>query len=256
MAHRPGVRGSGAGRGVCGRTAGWAAARTGSAGRFAVINDCHGRRDAPPSPRSHGTSAPPPLMRTLATAPPSARSQASSAQEAGSWSCPPWPLLGGLSMPVAIGISLLVIALQSVVGFAGHLGTAALDWPLTLIATGGPRGLQPRTRPPGALNRARDRTPPALQRHRAPSRRPHPRPSRRPRRAARHGRGQRPTGHTARRRRPRCVRTAARRSRLADRHRLIGEALRPCRSGTDTTSSTGTHRQRSNSTERKGTASP
>ncbi|MFC4951289.1 sulfite exporter TauE/SafE family protein [Pseudonocardia sp. GCM10023141] len=54
---------------------------------------------------------------------------------------PALALLGGLAMPAAIGTSLLVIALQSAAGFTGHLGsaalgTAALDWPLTLTVTG------------------------------------------------------------------------------------------------------------------------
>ncbi|MBN9101337.1 MULTISPECIES: sulfite exporter TauE/SafE family protein [unclassified Pseudonocardia] len=49
---------------------------------------------------------------------------------------PALALLGGLAMPAAIGTSLLVIALQSAAGFTGHLGAAALDWPLTLTVTG------------------------------------------------------------------------------------------------------------------------
>jgi hypothetical protein len=38
----------------------------------------------------------------------------------------------------AAACSLLVVALQSAAGFAGQLGTAALDWPLTLGVTGRP----------------------------------------------------------------------------------------------------------------------
>lgn len=49
---------------------------------------------------------------------------------------PALALLGELPMPATIGTSLLVIALQSAAGFAGHLDTTALDWPLTLIVTG------------------------------------------------------------------------------------------------------------------------
>lgn len=45
-------------------------------------------------------------------------------------------LLGGLSMPEAVGTSLLVIALQSAAGFFGHLGGVALDWPLAGAVTG------------------------------------------------------------------------------------------------------------------------
>lgn len=48
---------------------------------------------------------------------------------------PALALLGGLSMPLAIGTSLVVIALKSFAGFAGHLGHASVDWPLTLAVT-------------------------------------------------------------------------------------------------------------------------
>ncbi|MFJ9542491.1 sulfite exporter TauE/SafE family protein [Streptomyces sp. NPDC101225] len=41
---------------------------------------------------------------------------------------PALALLGGLRMPVAAGTSLLVIALQSFAGFAGHLSGAHIDW--------------------------------------------------------------------------------------------------------------------------------
>lgn len=44
-------------------------------------------------------------------------------------------LLGGLSMPTAVGTSLLVIAMKSFAGFAGHLEHVAIDWPVTLGVT-------------------------------------------------------------------------------------------------------------------------
>jgi uncharacterized membrane protein YfcA len=44
-------------------------------------------------------------------------------------------LLGGLAMPTAIGTSLLVIALQSLAGFAGHLTSTTVHWGLTLAVT-------------------------------------------------------------------------------------------------------------------------
>ncbi|MEU3255726.1 sulfite exporter TauE/SafE family protein [Streptomyces sp. NPDC006997] len=49
---------------------------------------------------------------------------------------PALALLGGLSMPVAIGTSLLVIAMKSAAGFAGYLSTVQIDWTLTLAVTG------------------------------------------------------------------------------------------------------------------------
>jgi len=45
-------------------------------------------------------------------------------------------LLGGLPMNVAVGTSLLVIALKSMAGFVGHAGGVTLDWPLVLAVTG------------------------------------------------------------------------------------------------------------------------
>ncbi|WP_207946786.1 sulfite exporter TauE/SafE family protein [Actinomadura sp. 7K507] len=45
-------------------------------------------------------------------------------------------LLGGLPMPVAVGTSLLVIAMKSFAGLAGHLAGIHIDWPLTLAVTG------------------------------------------------------------------------------------------------------------------------
>ena len=44
-------------------------------------------------------------------------------------------LRGRLSMALAIGTSLVVIALQSFAGFVGHLGHVAINWPLTLGVT-------------------------------------------------------------------------------------------------------------------------
>jgi uncharacterized membrane protein YfcA len=44
-------------------------------------------------------------------------------------------LLGGLPMPAAIGTSLLVIALQSFAGLAGHLSATTLDWGLAVAVT-------------------------------------------------------------------------------------------------------------------------
>jgi uncharacterized protein len=44
-------------------------------------------------------------------------------------------LLGGLPMQVAVGTSLVVIALKSFAGLAGHLGHVSIDWPMTLAVT-------------------------------------------------------------------------------------------------------------------------
>ncbi|MCW4466065.1 sulfite exporter TauE/SafE family protein [Glutamicibacter sp. MNS18] len=44
-------------------------------------------------------------------------------------------LLGGLSMPLAVGTSLLVISVKSFAGLAGYLWTTAIDWPLALSVT-------------------------------------------------------------------------------------------------------------------------
>lgn len=49
---------------------------------------------------------------------------------------PALALLGGLSMPVAVGTSLLVISMKSFAGLAGYLTTISLDWPLVLAVTG------------------------------------------------------------------------------------------------------------------------
>lgn len=45
-------------------------------------------------------------------------------------------LLGGMAAPEAVGTSLLVIALNSVAGLAGHLGSVHPGWTITLAATG------------------------------------------------------------------------------------------------------------------------
>jgi len=44
-------------------------------------------------------------------------------------------LVGGLAMPEAVGTSLLVIAVQSAAGLAGHLGGTPVPWPLALSVT-------------------------------------------------------------------------------------------------------------------------
>jgi uncharacterized membrane protein YfcA len=44
-------------------------------------------------------------------------------------------LLGGLSMPVAVGTSLVVIAMQSLAGLAGHLASEHIDWQLAATVT-------------------------------------------------------------------------------------------------------------------------
>lgn len=45
-------------------------------------------------------------------------------------------LLGGMSMPVAVGTSLLVIGMKSFAGLAGYLSSVTLDWGLILSVTG------------------------------------------------------------------------------------------------------------------------
>jgi uncharacterized membrane protein YfcA len=44
-------------------------------------------------------------------------------------------LLGGLSMPVAVGTSLLVIAMKSFAGLAGYLASVSIDWWLAAAVT-------------------------------------------------------------------------------------------------------------------------
>ena len=48
---------------------------------------------------------------------------------------PALTLLGGLSMPVAVGTSLLVIAMKSGAGLAGYLSSVQLDWDLAAMVT-------------------------------------------------------------------------------------------------------------------------
>ena len=48
---------------------------------------------------------------------------------------PALTLLGGLSMPVAVGTSLLVIAMKSGAGLAGYLSSVELDWGLAAMVT-------------------------------------------------------------------------------------------------------------------------
>lgn len=49
---------------------------------------------------------------------------------------PALALLGGLPMSVAVGTSLLVIAMKSFSGLAGHLSGVSIDWNLALMVTG------------------------------------------------------------------------------------------------------------------------
>ena len=44
-------------------------------------------------------------------------------------------LLGGLPMEIAVGTSLVVIAMKSFAGLAGHLGHVDVDWRITLAVT-------------------------------------------------------------------------------------------------------------------------
>jgi len=44
-------------------------------------------------------------------------------------------LLGRVPMERAVATSLLVISMNSFAGFAGHLGHADIDWPITLAVT-------------------------------------------------------------------------------------------------------------------------
>jgi len=48
---------------------------------------------------------------------------------------PTLTLFGGLTMPAAIGTSLLVIGLQSFAGFAGHIRHVNLDWSMVAVVT-------------------------------------------------------------------------------------------------------------------------
>lgn len=49
---------------------------------------------------------------------------------------PALALLGGLPMPVAVGTSLIVIAMKSFAGLGGYLSSVQIDWPLALAVTG------------------------------------------------------------------------------------------------------------------------
>ena len=48
---------------------------------------------------------------------------------------PALALLGGLPMPVAVGTSLVVIAMKSFAGFAGYLSSVAIDWKVAGMVT-------------------------------------------------------------------------------------------------------------------------
>ncbi|MGV0838373.1 sulfite exporter TauE/SafE family protein [Mycolicibacterium thermoresistibile] len=48
---------------------------------------------------------------------------------------PALALLGGLPMPVAVGTSLIVIAMKSFAGLAGYLSSTAIDWTVALWVT-------------------------------------------------------------------------------------------------------------------------
>jgi uncharacterized membrane protein YfcA len=48
---------------------------------------------------------------------------------------PALALLGGLPMPVAVGTSLVVIAMKSFAGFAGYLSSVTIDWRLAGMVT-------------------------------------------------------------------------------------------------------------------------
>lgn len=48
---------------------------------------------------------------------------------------PALALLGGLPMPIAIGTSLVVIAMKSMAGLAGYLSSVTIDWPIAAMVT-------------------------------------------------------------------------------------------------------------------------
>jgi uncharacterized membrane protein YfcA len=48
---------------------------------------------------------------------------------------PALALMGGLPMPVAVGTALVVIAMNSFAGFAGHLSSVPIDWRLAAAVT-------------------------------------------------------------------------------------------------------------------------
>lgn len=49
---------------------------------------------------------------------------------------PALALLGGLPMPVAVGTSLVVIAMKSMAGLAGYLASVTIDWQMAAMVTG------------------------------------------------------------------------------------------------------------------------
>ena len=49
---------------------------------------------------------------------------------------PALALLGGLPMPVAVGTSLVVIAMKSMAGMAGYLASVTIDWQMAAMVTG------------------------------------------------------------------------------------------------------------------------
>ncbi len=48
---------------------------------------------------------------------------------------PALALLGGLPMPIAVGTSLIVIAMKSFAGLGGYLSSVQIDWTLALMVT-------------------------------------------------------------------------------------------------------------------------
>jgi uncharacterized membrane protein YfcA len=48
---------------------------------------------------------------------------------------PALALMGGLPMPIAVGTSLVVIAMKSFAGFAGYLSSVAIDWRIAGMVT-------------------------------------------------------------------------------------------------------------------------
>lgn len=49
---------------------------------------------------------------------------------------PALALLGGLPMPVAVGTSLVVIAMKSMAGLGGYLASVSIDWQMAAMVTG------------------------------------------------------------------------------------------------------------------------
>ncbi|MEU3145485.1 MULTISPECIES: sulfite exporter TauE/SafE family protein [unclassified Streptomyces] len=75
---------------------------------------------------------------------------------------PALALLGGLPMPVAVGTSLLVIAMKSAAGFAGYLSTVQIDWTPPDPGRHRVRGRRQPGRDPAGRTRPRTRPLPAL----------------------------------------------------------------------------------------------